>query len=62
MIKIFCIRLRSEWKTALSHAESLEGCQWSPATFAYVRAVLLYMIMLDEDKPELQQTIYELLK
>jgi hypothetical protein len=54
-------RLQSKWSEALSHANQLEHCKWSPASFTYLRAVLLNMVMIEQNKPELKPLIHELL-
>ena len=42
-----------EWEQAARHADLLfDQCNWSRATFVYMKATYLYMKMIDENRPE----------
>lgn len=52
-----------EWDLAAQHADQLYyQCNWSRATFVYMKGAFLYMKMLDENKPELKDEVSELFR
>ena len=48
---------------AAQYADRLFGhCNWSVATFAYMKAAFLYMKMIDENRPDMKTEVTELFR
>ena len=52
-----------EWDHAAKYADMLvDQCNWSRATFTYMKASFLYMKMIDENKPDMKDEISRLFR
>lgn len=56
-------RIKMEWNQAVAQVDILiSNCNWSKTIFVFMKASLLYMKMIDENKPEMKPEISELFK
>lgn len=63
-LQLSVTRLKMDWELAAKHADLLfDQCNWSRATFVYMKAAFLYMKMIDENRPEdMEEQISQLFK
>lgn len=55
--------MKCDWKKAAKLAKLLkEECKWSPAMFTYLYATFLFMVMEEDERPDLREEISENLK
>lgn len=50
--------MKCDWEKAANYARLLkDDCKWSPAMFTYLYAVFTFMVMEENDRPDLEQDI-----
>ncbi|XP_015781978.1 tetratricopeptide repeat protein 39A isoform X1 [Tetranychus urticae] len=55
---IWCYAMKCDWEKAANYARLLkDDCKWSPAMFTYLYAVFTFMVMEENDRPDLEQDI-----
>lgn len=55
--------MQCDWEKAANCADILRRqCKWSPGAYTYQYSTFLYMIMTEQNKPQLREQINELLK
>nr|XP_027200853.1 tetratricopeptide repeat protein 39B-like [Dermatophagoides pteronyssinus] len=60
---LWCYAVQCDWINASKCADILrQQCKWSPGAYTYQYATFLYMIMVEQNRPELQTEISQLLK
>ncbi|OTF75722.1 hypothetical protein BLA29_001675 [Euroglyphus maynei] len=60
---LWCYAVQCDWINASKCADILrQQCKWSPGAYTYQYATFLYMIMVEQNRPELQSEISQLLK
>ncbi|UXI18046.1 hypothetical protein NH340_JMT03989 [Sarcoptes scabiei] len=60
---LWCYSVQCDWINAADCANVLrQQCKWSPATYTYQYATFLYMIMIEQSRPELRSQISDLMR
>ena len=63
-LHFFCSnRVQCDWNKSAEYADILRRqCRWSPGAYTYQYATFLYMIMHEENRPELLSEVEQHLK